>query len=129
MTPRAIAISTVLVLASCGGGGDGGGGGDARPEATETGPSADCVETSEVAALDNEFEPICVIAASGDELTVTNEGTAPHTFTISETDVDEDLAPGDEITATVPEGLEVGAENEFHCEIHPSMVGYLYVSQ
>lgn len=122
MIARVTALS--MVLAACGGGG----GGDRPGQATGTGPSADCVETTEVAALDNEFEPICVIAATGDELTVTNEGTAPHTFTIGGTDVDEDLAPGDRITATVPDGLEIGAEHEFLCEIHPAMVGYLYVS-
>jgi plastocyanin len=127
MTLRMSALSMVLLLASCGGG-DGGGGGGARPTSTDAGPSADCVESTEITAVDNEFEPICAIAATGDELTVTNEGSAPHTFTIDGTDVDEDLAPGDETTAAVPEGLEVEAENEFHCTIHPSMVGYLYVS-
>ncbi len=125
MTPRMSALSIVLLLASCGGG-DGGRG--ARPTSTDAGPSADCVETTEITAVDNEFEPICVIAATGDELSVANEGAAPHTFTISGTDVDEDLPPGSEITAAVPEGLDVGAENEFHCTIHPSMVGYMYVS-
>ncbi len=125
MTPRMSALSIVLLLASCGGG-DGGRG--ARPTSTDAGPSADCVETTEITAVDNEFEPICVIAATGDELSVTNEGSAPHTFTIDGTDVDEDLPPGSEATAAVPEGLEVEAENEFHCTIHPSMVGYMYVS-
>jgi plastocyanin len=126
---RAISILALaaLPLAACGG--DQGNGAGGRPEHDHEGmPSADCVETSEVTALDNEFEPICVTAATGDELTITNDGAAPHTFTIEGTDVDEMLQPGDQVTATVPEGLEVEAETEFHCTIHPGMVGYLYVS-
>jgi plastocyanin len=116
-----------VLLTACGGSG-GGGGGDARPADTATGPSADCVETTDITAVDNSFEPICLTAATGDELTITNDGAAPHTFTIEGTDVDENLQPGDQVTATVPEGLEVEAETEFHCTIHPGMVGYLYVS-
>jgi plastocyanin len=127
MTFRMSALSTVLLLLASCGDGDGGGGG-ARPTSAEGSPSADCVETTDVTAVDNEFEPICMIAATGDELAITNEGAAPHTFTIDGTDVDETLQPGDQATATVPEGLDVEAENEFHCTIHPSMVGYLFVS-
>jgi plastocyanin len=125
MTVRVASISMVLLLVSCGG--DGGGGG-ARPTSTGGSPSADCVETTDLTAVDNEFEPICVIAASGDELTISNEGSAPHTFTIPDTDVDVTLQPGDQGTATVPDGLEIDAENEFLCTIHPEMVGYLYVT-
>jgi plastocyanin len=122
----------MLVLATaCGGGGGGGGGGgqQAEPteEATETGPAADCVQTRDIVAIDNEFEPICVIAATGDELTVTSEGSAQHTFTISGTDVDVLLDPGAEETVVVPEELEAGAEHEFNCRFHPTMVGYLFV--
>lgn len=122
MIARVSVLSIVLLLTSCGG--DGG----ARGTSAEGSPSADCVETTDLTAVDNEFEPICVIAATGAELTITNEGSLPHTFTIPETDVDEALDPGAQVTSTVPEGLEAGAETEFHCTIHPSMIGYLYVS-
>jgi plastocyanin len=123
-------LTAMLVLATaCGGGNGGGGGRRAEPTepATQSGPAADCVETTDVVAVDNEFEPICVIAATGDELTVTSEGTAQHTFTISDADVDVLLDPGAEETVAVPEELEAGAEHEFNCRFHPTMVGYLYV--
>jgi plastocyanin len=115
-----------LLLAGCGGGGEAGGG--AEHDHTGGPPSADCVETTDLTAIDNEFEPVCISAAIGDEVTVTNEGAAPHTFTITHTDVNETLQPGDQGTATIPDGLEERTEHEFHCTIHPEMVGYLYVS-
>jgi plastocyanin len=123
MIVRMAFLSMILVLASCGG--DGGGG--TRRTSTEGSPSADCVETTDITAVDNEFEPVCVIAATGDELAISNQGSAPHTFTIPHTDIDVALDPGSDATATVPEGLAVEAENEFECTIHPGMVGYLYV--
>jgi plastocyanin len=120
-----------LTAARCGGGGGGGGGqaggGSPSPTATETGPAADCVETSELVAEDNHWDPVCLIASQGQEVTVTNEGDASHTFTIPDSDVDFVLEPGDEVRATIPGGLDVEAENEFHCRFHGGMVGYLYV--
>ena len=119
----------MLVLAAACGGGGGGGTPQGQPTdvATDSGPAADCVETTDIVAVDNDFEPICVIASTGAEVTLTNEGQAQHTFTIRDTDVDVLLEPGAEENATVPEELEANAEHEFHCEFHPSMVGYLYV--
>jgi plastocyanin len=126
-------LAAALLLASA----CGAGGGDASDQratgeptgaATEEGPAADCVETTDVLAVDNDFEPICVIASAGTELSVTNEGGSPHTFTIPDTNVDEVLEPGDETTVTVPDTLETNAESEFQCRFHPSMVGYLYVA-
>jgi plastocyanin len=122
---RILAAMLVLATACGGGGGDGSGSQAAEPTdpATAEGPAADCVETTDVVAVDNEFQPICVIATTGTELTVTSEGAADHTFTIRDTDVDVLLEPGAEETVAVPEELEAGAEHEFHCEFHPTMVG------
>jgi plastocyanin len=127
---RTTLLALVVLATACGGGGGGGGGGqrtEPTEAATETGPAADCVQTTDVVAVDNEFEPICVIAATGDELTVTSEGSAQHTFTIGGTDVDVLLDPGAEETVSIPEELETGAEHEFNCRFHPTMVGYLFV--
>jgi plastocyanin len=127
---RGILAAMVVLATACGG--DGGGGDGARraqptDQTAEEGPAADCVETSDVVAVDNEFEPICVIATRGDQLTVISEGSAQHTFTIRDTDVDVLLDPGDEENVEVPGELEAGAEHEFNCRFHPTMVGYLYV--
>jgi plastocyanin len=126
---RSIAILglAALLLSACGGDEEAGGRGEHDHEGGA--PSADCVETTELTAVDNEFEPVCVVASTGDELTITNEGAAPHTFTIPETDVNVMLQAGDQGTATVPQGLEPNAEIEFHCTIHPEMVGYLHVTR
>jgi plastocyanin len=132
MRANLMLVAVAVLLAACGGQA----GQEAQPRDTSTaggtaevGPAADCIDTSDITAVDNDFEPICVIAASGAELSVTNEGGLSHTFTIRDTDVDEVLEPGDEATVTVPDTLETEAESEFHCRFHPSMVGYLYVTE
>jgi plastocyanin len=123
---RAIIVLSAAGLLLTGCGEDQGGPG--RPGG-EGSPSADCVETTDITTVDNEFEPVCLIAAAGDELTITNSGAAPHTFTIPDTEVNVSLQPGDQGTATVPAELEPNTETQFVCTIHPEMVGYLYVTR
>jgi hypothetical protein len=132
MRAKLILVAVALLLAACGG--QGGQGAQPRGTSTpggttEVGPAADCIETSDITAVDNDFEPICVIAAAATEVSVTNDGFNPHTFTIRDTEVDERLDPGDEVSVAVPDTLEPNAETEFVCRIHPSMVGYLYVTE
>ena len=129
MRTRVLALA--VLLSTCG----------ARPEAlrekpnrrtpeqttTQAGPAADCVETSDLTAIDSAFEPICAMAAPGDELTITNDVSLPHTFTIRDTD--EVLDPGAEATVAVPDTLAANAESEFHCRFHPGMVGYLFLTE
>jgi plastocyanin len=80
---------------------------------------------AELATVDNDFEPICIGVAPGQDLEVVNEGGLPHTFTYEDGDIDVTLSPGDHETV---EGfgdlLPSGEEVQFHCTIHPSMVGY-----
>jgi plastocyanin len=106
---RRISIG-LLVLALLGAGCGGGNGGG---ETTDT-----------VTMVDNEFQPASFTAA-GDTLSITNEGQALHSFTLSDGGVDQDVAPG--------EGVEVdisaldGGTFDLLCKYHPEMTGSITV--
>jgi plastocyanin len=65
------------------------------------------------------FEPSSVSVPEGDSLTLRNEDTAAHTFTMDDGSLDVSLEPGQQVEVT-PE-----AGGAFHCEIHPAMTGTL----
>lgn len=127
-----IAAVLVLVLALGACSDDGG---DETEDTTTTAGSEDAGGTSEeagedvedggaltVTARDFSFDPTQVEVAAGGEVTLTfaNDGEVPHTFTSDALGVDERAAPGQtvDITFTAPDG-----EAEFHCSIHPGMIG------
>jgi len=127
-------VLTIAMLGACGGdGGDGGedaagseveadedaGDEDATSEENEGDPGGG---TLTVTARDFSFDPNLVEVEAGGEVTLTfaNDGEVPHTFTSDALGVDERAAPGEtvEVTFTAPDG-----EVEFHCSIHPGMIG------
>jgi plastocyanin len=57
-------------------------------------------------------------------VTVTNEDSATHTFTLDDGSVDETVEQGATVTVTV----DVSASTGFHCNIHPQMTGQIEVS-
>ena len=147
----AMAMTLGLVASACAedtptiqGGGGGGGGEDAGEgheeqgtitidgdEATNHG-SADVTGSSEfeLELDDFYFGPTVLEGEAGQSLTVTlhNEGDAPHTFTIDDAGIDEELQPGDEdvsVDVTFPDsGAAV-----FYCSFHrgQGMLGALSV--
>ena len=127
---RFAVVLFALLLAACGGEAETDGADTASPATEETaaepvGPGPECVETDELTAVDNEFEPECIITSGA--LTVTNEGKAQHTFTISGS-VDILLASGkSEEVDDVTDGAEPDGETHFLCKIHPGMDGFLWV--
>lgn len=96
--------------------------GDAGGTSEEAGEDVDEGGPLTVTARDFSFDPNQVEVAAGGEVTLTfaNDGEVPHTFTSDALGVDERAAPGQtvEISFTAPDG-----EAEFHCEIHPGMIG------
>lgn len=120
---RTATLSSVLVLAAA----CGGGAGETSPDEHAHSPTVAgeaCEETDEITAVDNAFEPPCSSVPA--QVTVTNEGRLPHTFTIPDTDVDVALSRG--VTETVDLGeVTPGEEIQYHCTIHPQMVGHLTV--
>jgi plastocyanin len=91
----------------------------AEPECTSP------VATTEVELADFEFKPVCVEASAGDTLNLTNTGGAPHTYTVSDSDVNVNLDAGETGEAVLGD-LAVGTY-AVRCTYHPQMVGTLKV--
>ena len=84
------------------------------------------VETDSIQIADLAFDPACVQLPAGTAtLSVANNDSTDHTFTISEADLNEDIDPGEDA------GVDVSALTEgtypFRCTIHPQMTGVLTV--
>ena len=107
-----IAIAAVALLGAACGGDDGGNGGD--------GGTADSVTM-----VDNEFQPSSFTAAST-TLTVTNEGEALHSFTLSDAGIDQDVQTGEDASVDLS-GLDAGGY-DFTCKYHPEMTGSLTIA-
>lgn len=75
-----------------------------------------------IGADDFSFSPTFVKVAPGQQVTIEleNEGAAPHTFTSTRLDVDEQVSPGESTTFTItaPSDRKVF---QFHCDFHESM--------
>jgi plastocyanin len=70
------------------------------------------------------FDPDTITVSGPTEVTVTNQDTTTHTFTLDDGSVDETVEPGATVTVTV----DVSAATGFHCNIHPQMTGQIEVS-
>jgi plastocyanin len=70
------------------------------------------------------FDPDTITVSGPTEVTITNEDSATHTFTLDDGSVDETVEPGATETVTV----DVSAATGFHCNIHPQMTGQIEVS-
>lgn len=111
-----------LVLAACGGdddGGDdtGGGGG----ETAETGGGGG---GASITIADFAFDPNTISVSGPTEVTITNEDSAAHTFTLDDGSVDEEIAAGESATVTV----DVTESTGFICRFHPDMTGTVEVA-
>lgn len=92
-------------------------------EANATDLSAD--DPFSVVIIDFAFQPNCFKAASTSTITVKNQGTVTHTFTIDGTQVDVGIEAGQTFNGESA-GLAPGAY-PFHCRIHTSMTGTVIV--
>ena len=95
--------------------------GDAASPACE-----DPVAATEVSLSDFEFEPVCMEASAGDTLTFINTGEAPHTYTVSDSDVNVNLDSGE--TGEVVLGNLAPGTYAVRCTFHPQMVGALKIT-
>lgn len=107
-----------MVAAACGGddngGGDGGGG-------TETGGNG--AGGTEITIADFAFDPSTITVSGPTEITITNEDSASHTFTLDDGSVDQEIAGGESATVTV----DVSESTGFVCRFHPQMTGTVEV--
>jgi len=113
-----------LVVAACSND-DGGGTTDTTGGATgttaETGSSGGGT-TITIAGF--AFDPDTITVSGPTEVTVTNDDSTTHTFTLDDGSVDQTVEPGATETVTV----DVSASTGFHCNIHPQMTGQIEVS-
>ncbi len=111
-----LALSLVLLLAACGGsdGGDGGGGGGGGGAGGLT-----------LTIKDFAFQPNTLSAPGGQQatVTITNEDSVTHSFTLDDGGVSRDVPPGQTVEVTVP--FPASGTAGFHCKFHPSMTGTL----
>ena len=139
MRLRGSAVLLALVLAACGQGAESETGSEAGDSPSTTAaapaepatPGPDCVETTELTAVDDDWEPQCVIVPGG-SLTVKNEGEALHSFTIELHDaIDVDIKSGTSVVVDAAEAAETAGEageTFFQCKYHPGMSGFLWVA-
>ena len=110
-----------LVLAACGGDDDGG---------EETGGGGETAETggggggTSITIADFAFDPNTISVSGPTEVTITNEDSAAHTFTLDDGSVDQEIAGGDSATVTV----DVTESTGFVCRFHPDMTGTVEVA-
>jgi plastocyanin len=115
-----------LVVAACSSDDDGGTTGTtggATGSTAATGSTGGGGGTT-ITIADFAFDPDTITVSGPTEVTVTNQDTATHTFTLDDGSVDETVEPGATETVTV----DVSASTGFHCNIHPQMVGQIEVS-
>jgi plastocyanin len=132
------ALVLVLAVAACGGYGSDDNG-DEGGSTTIGGMTASLHGTKDVSGetgkveiemYDDYFEPTVLNGKPGQTITLElkNEGEKPHTLTISDKDIDQEVQPGDEAEADVT--FPQSGELVFVCRFHENngMIGALEVS-
>jgi len=117
------ALSLVLLLAACGSSSsDGAGGGGAGGGGAGGGGAGGGVVLT---IKDFAFQPDTLSAPGGQQatVTITNEDSATHSFTLDDGGVSRDVPAGQTVEVTVP--FPASATGGFHCNFHPSMTGTL----
>jgi len=110
-----------LVVAACGGDDDGGG---TTATTGTTGETAGGGGGTSITIADFAFDPNTITVSGPTEVTITNDDSAPHTFTADDDSFDVQIAPGATETVTV----DVSQTTGFHCTIHPEMTGTVEVT-
>ena len=94
------------------------GGGDTGPATGSTG-GGDTIVIEGFA-----FNPSTITASGPTEVTITNNDSATHTFTLDDGSIDEEIGAGESTTVTV----DVSASTGFVCRFHPQMTGIVQVA-
>lgn len=118
---RAVAVVFALgfVLAACGGDDDGG-----EETGGTTGTETGAGGAVAITIADFAFDPSTISVSGPTEVTITNNDSAAHTFTLDDGSVDQEIAGGESATVTV----DVSASTGFVCRFHPDMTGTVEVA-
>jgi plastocyanin len=131
---KSVAFALLLLLAmfgvACGGNDnpaiESPGATEPTDEPTEE-PTEDCLDGTGEAEVtitmgDNFFDPECFSVDQSAALDLVNDGSAAHTFTIPESQIDVEFDPGESQTLEGPSPLEPG-EYVYYCRFHGSPGG------
>jgi len=69
------------------------------------------------------FNPSTITVSGPTEVTITNNDSATHTFTLDDGSIDEEIGSGESTTVTI----DVSASTGFVCRFHPQMTGTVEV--
>jgi plastocyanin len=113
---RAVAglFAVALLVGACGGDDEGDGDGGA------TGGGGEATIT----IADFTYDPATLQVSGETTVTITNDDTAAHTFTLDDGSVDQEVGAGESAEVTV----NVSETTGFHCEFHPDMTGTIEVA-
>jgi plastocyanin len=130
-----------LVAAACssndtgsGGGGStgtSGGGGSTGTTGGSSGSTGGAAgggaSTQTISIKDFAFHPDAITGAAGTTLsiTITNNDSPTHSFTLDDNSVSKDIPPGQTVTVAVP--LPDSGTVGWHCRFHPTMTGTITV--
>ena len=121
-------VLIALFLAGCGGSSDP----KSSPGKSPQPAAPDCADltgssTAEIKMLDNTFDPDCFTVSAEQGLTIRNEGTALHNFSVEGSDVDLDVPSGEETNTEAVGGILQPGDHKVTCKYHPEMVAELRV--
>lgn len=130
--PILAVLVLALMTAACNGNGNGTDLAEPTPDATPE--TEDCVdltgtEGAEIAMAGFAFEPSCAIVSTDQGLNLPNQDEVPHTFTLEGTEVDQEVAPGEQDRTEAIGGIVEPGTYSLFCRFHRDggMVGELRV--
>jgi plastocyanin len=116
-------VAVAILLAAC----SGADGGDGTPDATGTTSETDSPGAGTAITIESTasgFDPNTINVSGPTEVTITNNDSITHTFTLDDGSVSELIAGGETVTITV----DVSETTGWVCNIHPSMTGTIEVT-
>jgi plastocyanin len=119
-----IVVGLVLVACSSDDGGEETGSGTTDQATGATGDTGGAAGGTAITIEGFAFDPTSLAVAGETTLTIANNDTAAHTFTLDDDSVDEEIPAGESVDVTVTVSETTG----FHCRFHPQMTGSLEVA-
>ena len=116
-----LALAAAATLAACSGSSSGGGSdGSGSTSFNDHGTKTVTGSSIDIEADNYYFEPSVITGKPGEKVTVTieNEGSTEHNFSIESQGVDEDIEAGEDTTVTVT--MPSSGTVSFFCEYHKS---------
>jgi plastocyanin len=118
-----LVAALAMGLVACGGGADAPGGGTADPSCVDLTAG----DTFTITITDFAFDPACLTVKASQGISIVNQDSVDHTFTISGTQIDVTIPAGQTFNGEAVSGaVEPGTYGVF-CRLHPSMTGTVTV--